>query len=169
MQSDRLAGARHRLWHGLGREPSRRGRAARIAATYVLLAATAAMSLAACSGFRASPKPQDPNVMPTDYKRQLQTELHRRMADPVGVRDAFISTPALHETAGVERYISCMRYTAKDETGAYAPPRERVAYFYHGQLTQIVDEDAPELCRRVPYQPWPELTRMCKEVVCPGK
>jgi len=135
----------------------------------MLLAAMAVLSLAACSSFRESPKPPDPNVMPTDYKAQLQTELHRRLADPVGVRDAFLSTPTLHQAGGVERYISCMRYTAKDETGAYAPPSERAAFFYHGQLTQIVDDGAKDLCRGAPYQPWPELTRMCKEVVCPGR
>jgi hypothetical protein len=135
----------------------------------LLLATIAALSLAACSGLREPPKPQDPNVMPTDYKPQLQRELHRRLVDPVGVRDALISTPVLRPTGGVERYISCVRYTTKDETGAYAPPSERAAYFYHGQLTQLVDDNTKELCQGVPYQPWPELTRMCKEIVCPGR
>jgi hypothetical protein len=157
MQSDRLSGA----WHG--------ARLARIAATGVLLTTALTLSLAACSSFRDSPKAPDPNVMPTDYKPQIQSELHRRLIDPVGVRDAFISEPTLRQAGGVERYISCVRYTAKNETGAYAPPTERAAYFYHGQLTQIVDDGAKELCRGVPYQPWPELMRMCKEVVCPGR
>jgi len=148
---------------------SDRSTGARLAATGTALATIAVLSLAACSGFRESPKPPDPNVMPSDYKTQLQTELRRRLPDPVGVRDAFISTPTLRQVGGVERYISCVRYTAKDETGAYEPPKERAAYFYHGELTQIVDEGARNVCQGAPYQPWPELMRMCKEVVCPGR
>ena len=126
--------------------------------------------LAACSGFREAPKPIDPNIMPANYKSQLQTEMHRRLVDPVGVRDAFVSSPVLRQSGGVERYISCVRYTAKDETGQYAPPAERAAYFYSGTVTQIVDQDASrEICRGVAYEPWPELTRMCKELVCPSR
>jgi len=133
-----------------------------------LLAAAAVAALAACSGLREPPKPVDPNVMPTNYKSDIQKELHRRLVDPVGVRDAFISAPALKQIGGVERYVSCVRYTAKDDTGNYAPPSERAVYFYAGEITQITD-DAKELCRGAAYQPWPELTRMCKEVVCPGR
>lgn len=127
-------------------------------------------TLAACSGLREAPKPIDPNIMPANYKSQLQTEMHRRLVDPVGVRDAFVSTPTLRQSGGVERYISCMRYTEKDETGQYAAPVERAAYFYAGTVTQIVDKDASkEICRGVAYEPWPELTRMCKELVCPSR
>ncbi len=126
--------------------------------------------LAACSGLREAPKPIDPNIMPANYKSQLQTEMHRRLVDPVGVRDALVSTPVLRQSGGVERYISCMRYTAKDETGQYAPPTERAAYFYAGTVTQIVDQDASrEICRGVAYEPWPEFTRMCRELVCPSR
>ncbi|MCW5685198.1 MAG: hypothetical protein KIT85_12395 [Pseudolabrys sp.] len=126
--------------------------------------------LTACSGLREAPKPIEPNIMPANYKSQLLTEMHRRLVDPVGVRDAFVSSPALRQSGGVERYISCMRYVAKDETGQYAPPAERAAYFYAGEVTQVVDKDASkEICRGVAYEPWPELTRMCKEVVCPSR
>ncbi|MBN9049170.1 MAG: hypothetical protein J0H78_06885 [Rhizobiales bacterium] len=126
--------------------------------------------LAACSGLREAPKPIEPNIAPANYKSQLLTEMHRRLVDPVGVRDAFVSAPALRQSGGVERYISCMRYTAKDETGQYAPPTERAAYFYAGEVTQIVDKDASrEICRGVAYEPWPELTRMCRQVVCPSR
>jgi len=127
-------------------------------------------TLAACSGLREAPKPIEPNITPANYKSQLQTEMHRRLVDPVGVRDAFVSQPALRQSGGVERYVSCMRYTAKDENGQYATPVERAAYFYNGVVTQIVDQDASkEICRGVAYEPWPELTRMCREVVCPSR
>ncbi|MGN6460024.1 MAG: hypothetical protein ACTHLY_02350 [Pseudolabrys sp.] len=125
--------------------------------------------LAACSGLRDAPKPIEPNIMPANYKSQLQTEMHRRLVDPVGVRDAYVSSPTLRQSGGVERYISCMRYTSKDENGQYAPPTERAAYFYNGEVTQIVDKDAAkDICRGVAYEPWPELTRMCREAVCPS-
>lgn len=127
-------------------------------------------ALAACSGLREAPKPIEPNILPANYKSQLLTEMHRRLVDPVGVRDAFVSAPALRQSGGAERYIACMRYTAKDESGQYAPPVERAAYFYAGEVTQIVDKDASrEICRGVAYEPWPELTRLCKEVVCPSR
>lgn len=148
---------------GIFQRRGRRGIAAAMLGTVALAA------LAACSGLREPPKPVNPNLMPTNYKTDIQKELRSRMADPVGVRDAFISAPALKQTGTVERYVSCVRYTAKDDTGNYSPPSERAVFFYAGEITQVVDDGAKDLCRGAAYQPWPELMRMCKELVCPGR
>ncbi len=41
--------------------------------------------------------------------------------DPTGVRDAYVSEPAQRTLDGVNRYFSCVRYTAKKTGGQYAP------------------------------------------------
>jgi hypothetical protein len=125
--------------------------------------------LAACSGLREPPKEPDPNVVPGDFKTKVIRELHGRLPDPTGVRDATISEPALKQTGAVQRYISCVRYNAKDDNGKYAGLTERAIYFFNGEITQIVDDGAQDLCRGVPYQPFPELMRLCREIVCPER
>jgi hypothetical protein len=95
--------------------------------------------------------------------------MHGRLADPTGVRDASVSEPALKQTGTVQRYISCLRYNAKDETGKYSGITERAVYFFNGDITQLIDDGAKETCKGAPYQPFPELTKLCKEVVCPDK
>jgi hypothetical protein len=134
-----------------------------------LLAGALLLGIAACSGLREPPKAPDPNVAPANFKAKILTEMQARLSDPTEVRDTAVSEPTLRQTGTVQRYISCLRYNAKDESGKYSGITERAVYFYDGEITQVIEDSNKDLCRGVSYQPFPEMGRMCREVVCPAK
>lgn len=149
---------------GLFASPQGRTNAARFTA----LALAAALA-ANCSGSGSKPDPAaEANIAPIDHRTQIIETIHRTLDDPTGIRDAFITEPAL-KTSGTEtRYIVCLRYNAKLREGTYAGSKERAAFFYGGRVTTIVDATR-ELCGGAPYQPFPELEKLCREIVCPKR
>lgn len=134
-----------------------------IAAKNIAPAVLLALTLGACGG--GAEKPVEPNIFPTDYKTRILTTLRGQLSDPTGIRDAAIAEPALKNNAGAQRYIACLRYNAKDDSGRYAGNKEKAAFFYAGQLTQIVDANR-ELCGNAAYQPFPELQALCRSLDC---
>ena len=134
-----------------------------IALGAVLIAA----SLAACSGTSAPEPAINPNVPPANYKAEILASVHGSLDDPTGIRDAFIAEPALKPSGRETRYIVCLRFNAKGNDGQYSGIKERAAFFYAGRLTTISDA-TKEQCGGVAYQPFPELQKLCREVVCSG-
>jgi hypothetical protein len=139
---------------------SRRPRAAWIAPLVALV-------LCACAGSRDE-KPPEANIVPPNYKNEILSYVHTTLDDPTNIRDAFMSEPALRPSGAETRYIVCLRYNAKDRTGQYGGNKERAAYFYGGRLTTIEDA-TKEQCGKAAYQPFPELQKLCREVVCPTR
>jgi hypothetical protein len=143
-------------------------RGCRNAARLAFLALAAGLAVN-CSG---SGNKNDPvieaNVAPADYRTQITETIQRMLDDPTGIRDAFVTEPALRQSGADTRYISCLRYNAKNRDGAYMGSRDRAAFFYNGRVTTIADAP-PELCRNAPYQPFPELEKLCREIVCPKR
>jgi hypothetical protein len=76
--------------------------------------------------------------------------------DPTGVRDAFISEPALRTLEDAERYTVCLRYTARN-----AASKDSLVLFRDGRLDRIVDA-AREACKDAAYAPFPELQRLSR-------
>ena len=128
------------------------------------LALLLAAALAACTG--SGGKKEEPNILPAGYKPKIIALLRDRLPDPTGIRDAYITEPALKQTGNVSRYVVCVRYNAKGYDKKYAGSTDKVAYFYGGEITQMVDAPG-ELCGKADYQPWPELQKLCVEAVCP--
>ncbi len=126
-------------------------------------------TLAAAAGFGCTlQEPKiDENAYPSNYKEKLLERLHGHLEDPVGVRDAFISEPALRPVGGVSRYVVCVRYNGRDRSGRYMGPREIMGVFHSGLMTQMIDAGR-EQCGNAAYQPFPELTKLCKEIRCPN-
>jgi hypothetical protein len=125
-----------------------------------------------CSGGGWGGSKPDPavetNVPPADYRTQITETIHRMLDDPTGIRDAFVTEPALKQAGAETRYISCLRYNAKTREGTYGGSKDRAAFFYSGRVTGIVDATR-ELCGNAPYQPFPELEKLCREAVCPKR
>jgi hypothetical protein len=121
-------------------------------------------ALAACSS--SMPTEAEPNVSPTDYKREILLTLTSTLDDPTNLRDAFISDPVLTPLAGGEqRYTVCVRFSARDERRVYVGSRDRIAYFYGGHLTQLV-EASKDQCGNATYRPFPEAERLCQANQC---
>ena len=123
------------------------------------------LALAGCSG-KPEEKKVEENIYPQNYRTEILDLLKKELPDPTGIRDTFLSDPALTNVGSTTRYVSCLRFDAKDGTGKYTGIREMAVYFYGGSITQMV-KATPELCGKAPYQPFPELQKLCREVVCP--
>lgn len=130
------------------------------------LAAIFAAALAAC---HFEPKVEENAVpRPEEYREQIESFVRNQLTDPTGIRNAFISTPALRPVAAnTMRYVVCIKYDAKDnnEPRRYAA-KEIAAIFYDRRVQQFTGA-TPALCSQVAYQPYPELQKLCREVVCP--
>jgi hypothetical protein len=129
-----------------------------------MLAATA---LAAC---HYEPKIEENAVpRPEEYKEVIQDYVREQLTDPTGVRNAFISVPAIRTVApNTARYVLCFKFDAKDNSDPrrYSGQKEVAAIFYDGRINQYTGA-TPELCGQASYQPFPELQKLCRERVCP--
>jgi hypothetical protein len=123
-------------------------------------AVAAALALGACSSFiPEKEKPVEENLYPKEYKAAILDRLRAQLPDPKGIHAAFLAEPVLKPRDVAARYIACIRFDAKDSRGRYQGNKEYAAFFYGGELTQIVD--APrEVCDKSAYQPFPELERL---------
>jgi|SRR5665213_394024 len=95
------------------------------------------------------------------YKTDIIALMRTYLNDPSGVRDAFISEPALRPIENAERYTICLRYTARKGGGQYAASKDSVVIFREGRVDHIVDT-VREMCKDAAYQPFPELEHLTR-------
>jgi hypothetical protein len=122
----------------------------------------AALVLAGCSSdwMRERDRSEQANTTPPlNYKSDIIAFMHTYLNDPIGVRDAFMSDPALRTVDSASRYVVCLRYNARKSDGRYAGSKDSLVLFRDGRLDRIID-NARERCRDAAYQPFPELERM---------
>jgi hypothetical protein len=101
------------------------------------------------------------SVVPQNHKAEIVALMRTYLNDPVGVRGAFASEPAMRTIDGTSRYTVCLRYNARKSPGQYAGSKDSIILFRQGKLERIVD-NARELCKDAAYQPFPELERMTR-------
>jgi hypothetical protein len=133
--------------------------AARAVRLCFLLAFAAAM--AGCTDNKSIPT-SDPNLFPKDYKTEIVNTLRQLFEknDTVRVTDAFISDPALRPVGNEQHYAACVRYTAHGVQAGMVGNAERIAYFYGGQLNQLIPA-SKEQCGDAAYKPFAELNKLC--------
>jgi hypothetical protein len=122
----------------------------------------AALVLAGCSSdwMRERDRSEQANTTPpVNHKSDIIAFMHTYLNDPVGVRDAFMSEPALRTVDSASRYVVCLRYNARKSDRRYAGSKDSLVLFRDGRLDRIID-NARERCRDAAYQPFPELERM---------
>jgi hypothetical protein len=128
-------------------------RTSRLAAVLSLLALAAGGCAGA--GRSAQAPPAEPNVLPKNYKQDVADFMRLNLANPVGIRDAFISEPTLKPVGTSSHYVSCVRFNPRDSTGRYEGNTEQVVLFLGGRLNQFLPAN-PDLCRGAVYQRFPE-------------
>jgi hypothetical protein len=101
------------------------------------------------------------NPLPQDYKTEILAYLRTYLNDPTGVRDAFIAAPAVKTIAGKTRYVVCVSYNAKTNTGQYGGSKDRMAVFYVGRFNQFL-ENGREQCAADKFVPFPELEHLTR-------
>ena len=118
------------------------------------------LALAGCNAewLNARDRAVQANTQPPgpSYKADIVAFMRTYLNDPTGVRDAFISEPALRTLEGAELYAICLRYTARN-----ASSKDSLVLFRDGRLDRIIDT-ARETCKDAAYQPFPELQRLSR-------
>jgi hypothetical protein len=98
---------------------------------------------------------------PKNYRAETLAFMRTYLNDPTGVRDAVMAEPVQRTIGGRQRYITCLRFSARDSDGAYRPARERAIVYVDGRLDRII-ESAGEPCAGATYAPFPELEKMSR-------
>jgi hypothetical protein len=98
---------------------------------------------------------------PDDYRPQLLAFLKTYLNNPDGVRDAVMAEPVQRTVGGRVRYISCLRFSARDSDGSYHGPRERAVVYVDGRLDHVV-EKAGDLCAGATYAAFPDLEKLTR-------
>ena len=144
-------------------EELRLGTSARIAAILLL-----PVALAACAGSddgRSITYTDDRGVanqpFPNNYRAEVLAFMKTYLNNPVGVRDAAMAEPVQRVIGGRLRYVTCLRYSARDSDGNYREPRERAILYVDGRLDRLI-ENASEPCAGAVYAPFPDLEKMTR-------
>lgn len=98
------------------------------------------------------------NVVPQNYKADLMAFLRTYLNDPTHVRAPAVSQPELKTVGPGQRYVACVRYTARVD-GKYGAPKEGAAVYVSGKLDRFLDgpNDVREYCKDAAFAPFPEL------------
>ena len=124
------------------------------------------LAVAACSSDSSKAPAVDPNLYPTKYKQQIIATLRSVLSDPTHVRNGLISDPVLTTVNKDQRYTACVRFTERDfRTQQYGEPETRIAYFYAGELNQLV-KARDDQCVNAAYRPFPEVEKLCLVEKC---
>ena len=98
---------------------------------------------------------------PNNYRTELLSFMKTYLNNPVGVHDAAMADPVQRTVGGRLRYVSCLRYSARESDGSYRGPRERAIVYVDGRLDHVA-EDAGETCAGVVYAAFPDLEKMTR-------
>ena len=126
------------------------------------------VALAACAGSddgRSITYTDDRGVanqpFPNNYRAEVLAFMKTYLNNPVGVRDAVMAEPVQRVIGGRLRYVTCLRYSARDSDGNYREPRERAILYVDGRLDRLI-ENAGEPCAGVAYAPFPDMEKMTR-------
>src|SRR3954453_14887023 len=128
----------------------------------LILAGLLAAALCGCTSEREYSGPETKggvsvNIYPDNYKAEILAYLRNYLNDLTGIRDAGISVPAVRKVGNIERYASCVRFSARTP-GASASGRDYLAIFLAGKLDQL--GPTRDECKDAAYQSFPELERL---------
>ena len=98
---------------------------------------------------------------PKNYRAEVLAFLKTYLNNPVGVRDAAMADPVERVIGGRQRYVACVRFSARESEGGYREPRERAILFVDGRLDRII-ENVAEPCAGAAYAPFAELEKMTR-------
>ena len=126
-----------------------------------------ALALGGCAGIEgpSAETVQAARTVPANYKAELLAYLRNFLNDPSNVRNAYVSQPVLGRIQGEERYLSCVRFDARNTYGGYRGSRDHLAVFFGGKLEYFVElrpEMRDERCRTATYEAFPELERLAR-------
>jgi hypothetical protein len=106
------------------------------------------------------------NIYPQNYRQDLLAFLRTYLNDPAHVRGAAVSQPQLKYIGPGDRYVSCVRFNARNTDGKYVGSKDGAATFVSGKLERFFDTPRElrelELCKDAAFAPFPELERLTR-------
>ena len=106
------------------------------------------------------------NIYPQNYRQDLLAFLRTYLNDPTHVRGAAVSQPQLKYIGPGDRYVSCVRFNARNTDGKYVGSKDGAATFVSGKLERFFDTPRElrelELCKDAAFAPFPELERLTR-------
>jgi hypothetical protein len=126
------------------------------------------VALAACAGSDESKSitfTDDRGVanqpFPNNYRSEILAFMKTYLNNPAGVKDAMMADPVQRTVGGRLRYVSCLRFAARESDGTYREPRERAVLYVDGRLDRVI-ESAGDPCAGAVYAPFPELQALTR-------
>ncbi len=98
---------------------------------------------------------------PADYRAQLLAFLRTYLNNPAGVRDAAMADPVQRTIGGRLRYVSCLRYNAREIDGSYRGVVQRAVVYVDARLDRMI-EKADEVCAGAVYVSFPEFEKLTR-------
>ena len=98
---------------------------------------------------------------PQNYRPELLSFLKTYLNDPTNVKAAQIAEPVEKSVGGHQRYVSCLRYSAKEFNGTYDPVKDRGVLYVNGRLDHIIEQPG-DLCAGANYAAFPELEKLTR-------
>lgn len=126
---------------------------------HLIAALFSAALVSACASTPPPVMSGEPNVAPINYKSEILAYLRTYLNNPVGVREAYITEPSLITVGGTQRYVSCLRFNAKNSVGKYEGSKDRVVAFLSGRFDTLALARG-EQCKDANWQPFPELEKL---------
>lgn len=100
-----------------------------------------------------------PNAEPINYRTEVLSYLRENLRDRTGVRDAGISRPFMRHMGVEYRYVTCVRFNARNGFGGYGGIKEYLAIYVNGRMSGFSRASANE-CETTRYEPFKELERL---------
>jgi len=98
---------------------------------------------------------------PNNYRAEILAFMKTYLNNPAGVRDAAMADPVQRTIGGRLRYVTCLRFAAREADGSYREPRERAVLFVDSRLDRVI-ENASEPCAGLAYAAFPDLEKLTR-------
>jgi hypothetical protein len=98
---------------------------------------------------------------PNNYRPELLAFLKTYINNPTGIHDAVIAQPVQRDVGGRQRYVVCVKYSARDFDGNYRDARDHALVYVDGRLDHVVDKSG-DLCAGATYAAFPELGKLTR-------
>ena len=98
---------------------------------------------------------------PNNFRSEILAFMRVYLNNPAGVREAAMAEPVQRTVGGRLRYVSCLRYAAREADGTTRGVGERAVIYVDGRLDRLA-ENASELCAGAAYAAFPDLEKLTR-------
>lgn len=98
---------------------------------------------------------------PANFRNEVLAFMRTYLNSPSGVREAMMAEPVQRTIGGRLRYVTCLRYAARESDGGYREPRDRAVVYVDARLDRLL-ENPGDACAGATYAAFPELEKLTR-------